>query len=393
LAVNAPPGPAKAPRTWLILAEKGGDNAQVKALAEALPWPCETRQVRMRDEWLVAKPRIGARLDHLDLERSDALEPPWPDLVITMGRRTVIVAFWIRRQSQGHTRIVMVGKPSGWMRRLDLVVGSAEVQLPPLDNVLRIGLPLLRADPKRLAAATDAWRKRLSALPRPLVAILVGGPTGPFVYDARVTRSVLALAAQVRSNGGTPFITTSRRTPEAVAQALAEHLPEGSRLYRWQPDAAENPYLGLLGLADAFAVTADSISMVVEVARLQRPLALIELPTGPLGGLDLRRRAFIRWLFSPPHEGLGGKLRKAIAIAGFRSGIVRHTRDFTAFHDWLVESKSAVWARPGETRWQEPSSPVGDDVERAVERVRGLFSKTTGSAPARAPGSPCPPGE
>ena len=44
-------------------------------------------------------------------------------------------------------------------------------------------------------------------------------------------------------------------------------LPDGARLHRWHPDAKpeENPYLGLLGLADGFVVTADSASMVVEV--------------------------------------------------------------------------------------------------------------------------------
>jgi hypothetical protein len=29
------------PRTWLLLADKRGDNAQAEALASALGWPCE----------------------------------------------------------------------------------------------------------------------------------------------------------------------------------------------------------------------------------------------------------------------------------------------------------------------------------------------------------------
>lgn len=379
------PSPAAPPRTWLILAEKGGDNAQVLALGDALPWSCETRQVYMREEWLFGKPRVGAHLDHLDLARCDPLEPPWPDLVITMGRRTAMVAFWLQERSGGKTRIVLLGKPSGWMERFDLVIGSAEIQLPPLDNVLRIGLPLLRADPKRVAAAAESWRPRLAALPRPLVGLLVGGPTGPFIYDRSTTHELIGLAAQVRREGGTPFVTTSRRTPEAVARTLQEKLPEGSELYLWKPDAALNPYLGLLGLADAFVVTADSVSMAVEVARLGRPLAILALPTGPLGGLDLRRRAFTRWLFQPPHAGLGGRLRKTLALAAFRSGVLTHTRDFAALHDWMLARRIAVWAHPGETRWTKPTQPVGDDLEAAVARVRGLFSPDEVNAPRRVP--------
>ena len=75
------------------------------------------------------------------------------------------------------------------------------------------------------------------------------------------------------------YLTTSRRTSAAVMQALAAGLPDGAILHRWQADDPDNPYLGLLGLADRFVVTGDSVSMMVEVARLGRPLAIFPLPT------------------------------------------------------------------------------------------------------------------
>ena len=69
-------------------------------------------------------------------------------------------------------------------------------------------------------------------------------------------------------------------------------LPAGARLYRWH-DGGANPYHALLGLADRFVVTGDSVSMMVEVARLGKPLAIFALPEerrllrwrGTLGGL------------------------------------------------------------------------------------------------------------
>lgn len=364
-----------APRTWLLLAEKQGDNAQVEALAAALPWPCETRRLAMQEKWLLGKPPVAASLDHLDLAASDALEPPWPDLVLTMGRRTANAAFWIREQSGGRTKIVLVGKPSGWMERFDLVVGSAEVQLPPFDNVLSIGLPLLRVDPAAVAKEADAWRAEAADWPRPLVAILVGGPTGPFVYDAAVRERLLALAHAVRRRGGTPFVTTSRRTPDDVADALEAGLPDGAHLYRWTPEARRNPYRALLGLADGFAVTGDSISMLVEVARLRRPLAIVPLSTGPLGALDQKRRAFTRWLFARPGADGRGRLRAALARAAFRAGLLSHTRDFNALHDWMVDTGLAVWADGSfpEGGWPPPARDVDDDLERAAARVAALF--------------------
>ena len=103
--------PDAPPRVWLVLGDKRGDNAQVEVLADALGWPCERKQLVLEPEWVQRKPRVAASLHHLDLERSSRLEPPWPDLVLTIGRRPSMAALWIREQSGGRTRIALIGKP------------------------------------------------------------------------------------------------------------------------------------------------------------------------------------------------------------------------------------------------------------------------------------------
>ena len=359
---------APAPRVWLVLGDKPGDNAQVEVVAAALGWPSERKHVQMRARYVQGKPRVRPSLHHIDRARSDPLEPPWPDLVITIGRRPSMVALWIAERSGGRTRLVLVGKPSGMTGRFDLVVASAEAQLPPLPNVLPITLPLMRVDQARIAAAADAWRARLEALPRPLVAFLIGGPTNPFRYDASVVERLLAEAGRLVAEGGTPYLTTSRRTPATVVAALRAGLPPGAVLFEWAPDAGDNPYLGLLGLADGFVVTGDSISMMVEIARLGRPLAILDLPTGRLGALDQLRRALVRRLFAPG-EGPGG-LRRRLATTLHRSGVLSHTRDFRAFHGLLIGRGLAV--RAGEP-FRPGRSTAPDDLPLVVARIRALL--------------------
>ena len=368
------------PRVWLVLGDKQGDNSQAEALAAALPWSCERRRIALQPQWVLGKPKVEPSLHHLDLERSDPLEPPWPDLILTIGRRPCMVALWIREQSAGRSRVVLLGKPSGMMQSFDLVIGSAEVQLPPLSNVFKIGLPLMRVDPDAVARAAEAWRERFAELPRPLHAFLVGGPTGPFRFDARVLERLLSLARRVAAEGGTPYVTTSRRTPPQVVDSLIERLPSGARLFRWSAQASENPYAGLLGLADGFVVTGDSISMLVEVARLGRPLAILPLSAGPLGRLDQIRRELARWLFAPEGERSRDHLRRRAARALFHMGLVGHTRDFGAVHRWLVARGLAVWA--GEPL-APPRGEIPDDRGRAAARVRALMEGP--GAPARAP--------
>ena len=141
------------PRVWVVLSDKRGDNAQVHPVEQALPWPCEHKVVHVREPYAVAKPTVDASVHHIDLDRSDPLEPPWPDLVLTIGRRPSMVALWIREQSGGRTKIVLFGKPSTRLEAFDLIVHSGETQLPPLANVVPVALPLMQVD-------EDAARRR-----------------------------------------------------------------------------------------------------------------------------------------------------------------------------------------------------------------------------------------
>jgi len=323
------------PLTWLLLGEKGGDNAQVQVVADALGWPCETKRLAMQERWRFGKPRVGASLAHVDLERSDALAPPWPDLVITIGRRLSSVALWIRERSPA-TKLVLIGRPRRLADHFALIVASAQYRMPAAPNVLRLELPLMRVDRAAVDAAAAAWRERLAALPRPITALLVGGPTKPVRFDAAVARDLARRAAALAA-GGTLYATTSRRTPPAIVDAIESALPAGSILYRWTPEARDNPYLALLGLADRFVATSDSVTMMVEVARLGRPLAIYVLP--PLHGRLLARFA--------------------------------SRRDLTAIPARLVERGLAV--RLGDPL-RPPADAPPDEVEAVAARIRSLVA-------------------
>lgn len=323
-----------APRTWLLLGEKGGDNAQVRVVADALGWPCETRHVAVLEPWRFGKPRVRPSLDHVDRARSDALEPPWPDLVITIGRRLSSVALWIKERSGGRTRVVLLSQPRRLVRRFDLVVAGAQYRGPVRANVLRLGLPLMRVDRDAVDAAARAWAPRLASLPRPLTTLLVGGPTKPVVFDAAVARELVARAVEA-AGAGTLYVTTSRRTPAVVVEAIAAGLPPGAQLHRFGSDA-EDPHRALLGLADRFIVTSDSITMQVEIARLGRPLAIFVLPPAPG---RLWRRLWSR-------------------------------RDLDAVPRLLLEQGLAV--RLGEP-FRAPERPAPDDLPRVVARIRALM--------------------
>ncbi len=360
------------PRVWLVLGDKKGDNGQVEVVAQALGWTCERKHVAMREPYVHGKPHVHASLHHIDLSRSDALEPPWPDLIITIGRRPSMVALWIREQSGGRAKIVLLGKPSGRVEWYDLIIASAEIILPPLPNVLAITLPLMQIDEATIAGAAEQWRPRLDELPRPLIGFLVGGPTAPFVYNAAMIKRLLQAAKDLaEETGGTPYFTTSRRTPAPVVEALRTGLPSGGRLFAWAPEAQDNPYYGLLALADGLVITGDSISMMVEAIKVGQPVAIFPVPAGPIGTIDQLRRALVRWLFASESDGERGAFRQAAGRLLYRLRVATHTRDFRAFHQLLLDRGLAVPVVQG---FASARGQLPDDVTGVVAKIKAVMA-------------------
>jgi mitochondrial fission protein ELM1 len=205
--------------------------------------------------------------------------------VISAGRRSAAVALWMKHQYG--CRIVHCMSPgvAGLMHRqvFDLLVIPEHDRPKPAPNVFPVlGAPH-RLSPLLLRAAEQAWAERLSHLPHPRVALLVGGPVrGQDMPPALAHALGRRVARLVTSNGGSVLATTSRRTGREATEALAAGLsPALNLLFRWG-EPGENPYRGFLGSADAIIATADSVSMISEACATEAPVyvALPEL-AGP----------------------------------------------------------------------------------------------------------------
>jgi mitochondrial fission protein ELM1 len=353
---------------WLVLGDKRGDNAQVEIVEQQLPWPCIRKHVQVKDEYAIKKPHVRPTLHHIDLELSDPLQAPWPDIILTVGRRPSSVAFWIKQQSAGHTRIVLFGKPSSRAKNYDLIITSSEILMPPLPNILTIGYPLMRVDQQAINVASQTWQPRLADRPRPLIAIMIGGPTKPYVFNQDTAQRIIKIAQSITSQqNGTAYLVTSRRTPQFILELLSSQLPEGCRLYRWDNRSDENPYKALLGIADGFIVTEDSISMIVEVAKLGKALAIFPLSSGRLGWLDQQRRRLTGKLFSNTSETLADKLRIRFALCLYTLRIANQVRDYRAFQDALIAQGHAV--RVGQPL-TTPDKPIEDDLSRVTAAIK-----------------------
>jgi len=372
------PHPKRAlPLVWLLMGDRAGDNSQVLGLGEALGWRIEEKHfVYQPYEKLVNLP-FCSNLLGVVREGSSPLEPPWPDVVVSAGRKNEPIARYIRERARADgsrkpVRLVHVGRPWAAIETWDLVVTTPQYRLPDVPNVVHNETPLHRITPERLADAADAWRERVAPLPRPRIALLAGGNSGPYPFDRasgeRLARKADALAKEL---GGSLLVTTSARTLDETIEALFESIESPSILYRWKKNDPDNPFFAFLGLADRVIVTADSVSMMTEACATGRPVYLYD--TGE-GRTSMKENP---WLDGLSEEGgpSGVKLdrwhlKAHVYRLTMRLGPQRLTRDIRIVQKLLVDSQRAVWLGDG----HPPSDPPPlRDMERAVARVRALI--------------------
>ena len=164
---------ASAP-VWLLLGPRPGDNNQALALGEALGLPFVVKTLDYN--WLQRfSLRLPPTLASLRRSRRAALCPPWPELVIAVGRRSVPVARWIKRRSGGRTRIVRIGHPRQQADLFDLV-DRGELRPGAFADVVVFDPATVAPGPIRRVADFPANSERLTAdAPSGVRHVLVNG--------------------------------------------------------------------------------------------------------------------------------------------------------------------------------------------------------------------------
>ena len=365
------------PLVWVLTDDRPGNATQSVGLADAVGWPYERKALVMGAAARLHNRLLGASSAGINRQRSSALEPPWPDLVIAAGRRTAPVALWIRDQSHGLTKLVMLGRKGGDDAQLfDRVFAPAYCRLPAHPRRIETHAPLHRVTDEALRAAKERFAATFSDLPAPRVALLVGGDSGQYVIDPATAARIGGEARQLADRrSGSLLVTTSRRLRPSALQALRAAVPDAALFHEWRLDDPNNPYLGLLAWADELVITADSESMLAEACSLGKPVYIARLPI---------RRSFAwisffrEWVWrrgqAKPlgHRGTPrpqGRLARACARL-IERGFVRPTRDLEGLHALLIERGAA--RRLGGDEGPCSPGPV-TDRDTAVAELRSLM--------------------
>jgi mitochondrial fission protein ELM1 len=262
---------------WVVTDGKAGMDTQAVGLAEALGLAYRLEHVAPRGLYRVAAPwgpvarseRVGAP--------GSRFGPPWPAVAIATGRQAIPYIRAIRRRAGLATYTIVLQDPRTGPATADLI------WVPAHDN--RRGANVFTTPtaphgftPARLAALAAEPPAFITALPRPRIAVVLGGKNDVYRFteedDARFGRALAALAR----HGASFLVTPSRRTHKRLLDTVLAATAEAPR-WVWDGQGA-NPYPHFLANADRFVVTADSVNMTGEPCVTGRPVHVF----APSGG-------------------------------------------------------------------------------------------------------------
>lgn len=267
-----------ADETWVLTDGKAGTRNGALGLAEAVGLPVIDKHVHSRLPWRWLPPQLWLPGVLGVGPGGDALAPPWPRLLVSAGERSVAPALAIRRLSGGGTFCVHIQHPRVDPAKFDLVTASAHDRLAGA-NVRTTQGALHHVTREKLAAEARKFEARYAHLPRPLVAVLIGGANRVYRFDRDTAMRLADGLARIGEETGCGLLVTASRRTGAANEALLRERLGGLPAEIWD-GAGDNPYFAFLGLADVIVVTSDSVNMVSEACYTGKPVHVFKLPGG-----------------------------------------------------------------------------------------------------------------
>lgn len=239
---------------------------------------------------------LEADAKHIASMARDTFHKNGPLLVVASGRDTIPLVTSIKQLAPQHVFLVQIQHPRSRLNRFDLIITPrhdyypltphAQQQIPwfmrrwitprepPDEHVILTVGALHQADSAALRGAASVWHDELATLPKPLLVVNIGGPASCCRYGADLAKELTSMLHNVLWSCGSIRISFSRRTPKKVSEIIFEEFSAHPKVFIWDGEGP-NPHLGHLAWADAFIITADSVSMLSEAGSTGKPVYVI----------------------------------------------------------------------------------------------------------------------
>lgn len=217
-----------------------------------------------------------------------SLHPPWPDVLITAGRTATGLGAALKKKLGNRLFHIGLMNPKLPKNLFDLILCPEHDNLKG-ENVLSSLLSFSPLTTQNLEKEKKIWVKRLPQTP--MVGVFLGGTTRSFTFSTNFAHKLADDLIRIATRQKVYLsIIPSRRTPQKFIETLQSHLQDTPH-FIWTGEG-ENPYAGILALADYLLITGDSVQMISEANLCKAPLYIY-----PLGRTSEKMTYFQQQLF------------------------------------------------------------------------------------------------
>ena len=200
---------------------------------------------------------------------------PYPDYIISCGRRMAGLSIGLRRISKGRSKTIHIQDPGISPDYFDVLVVPSHDKIAASEQnfsnlVISTG-SLSWLVKKQIMSGKSDMNERFGPLDSHQIVVMLGGNNKRY----RLSTSIVEKLAHdifdyAQHKNARLIIIPSRRTPKK-ARMLFEALGKDKKHIFWD-GAHGNPYPEILSIADEIIVTSDSVNMVTEACLLGKPV-------------------------------------------------------------------------------------------------------------------------
>lgn len=268
-------------KIWVLKDFKVGSSKQAEFLARSFTNDVVIKNIEYTK--YIKLPNIIKPLTvGIDFKKSDNLlnDDNYPDMIIFSGRRLAGLSIYLKKyiynKSKKTVKLISILNPNYSFKYFDFVVLPTHDKITKYkyNNILTFDGSLCINNLSEKQKDIEFWTEKLEKYNKPFYSLMIGGNTRKGELNIENFKKILELISEfVKQNNGTLLISTSRRTPQNCIDILTKsNINCDYYLYKFGEVDVINPYYAFISLSDIVFLTADSISMIAEIATIGKPI-------------------------------------------------------------------------------------------------------------------------
>jgi mitochondrial fission protein ELM1 len=264
---------------WILTEGAAGMLSQAVGLAESIGLkPIEQKKVILGRPWnFLPTGIIPLTFSVLD-SKSDTLEEPWPDFIISCGRMSIIPSIIIKKKYSKKVITIHIQDPKINIKNFDFIICPEHDGLSGA-NVITTKGAIHCITPLKTANAANKNKSFFGDIEeKDILTVLLGGPNKYFSYsEVNLVNLITKLKKAINNNNNIKLIIVpSRRTPVNFIQKLKNELGEN---HFFLSKLDQEKYFASLELANYLLVTCDSTSLISEAISTGKPVFIEKFKT------------------------------------------------------------------------------------------------------------------